>query len=133
MTTTNVWELIQFLNKEKYTYPGFTQGHQIIMRSSGCKDYQLVLEYVVVGDSGEWRLALDPVPYSEDTKSDWLTWPDLKGHPAFEADWTLEKKNRDDLKQVLITLKRVKDEFITKLVTRLDNCRLFEVTVRREQ
>lgn len=94
MKTSEVCDLVCFMNKKKIKFP---IGTQIIMQSKSNKDYELTLEFNDFSGMG-WKIAIDPVPYSEYTMSDWMSPEDLKTDPADNiTDWAMEKESREEI------------------------------------
>ena len=95
MTVHEVWNLMQFLNQCQI---GF-DGDQIILTSEKWLRDEITLDCEKNGKGRlVWHMAIDPMPYDEDTMSPWMGVKEVKAHRANAADdW-------DPGKDVLISL-----------------------------
>ena len=83
MTVHEVWNLKQFLTRNQI---GF-DGDQFILTSEKCPEYEITLD-CDENCKGRlvWHIAIDPMPYSEETMVSWMDLWEVKEHPANAAD-----------------------------------------------
>lgn len=96
MKTSEVYDLVCFMNKKKIKFP---IGTQIIMQSKSNKDYELTLEFGDFDGTAEWKLAIDPTPHDEYTMLGWMEYRwEIETHPAYGvSDWAMEKESREEI------------------------------------
>lgn len=123
MTTSEIYELICFMNKKRIKVP---LGTEIIMQSKSNKDYELTIAFNDASDTKGWKIAIDPVPYNERTMSNWMSLQELENHPAYEvSDWALEKESRYELLTALREAKRKEMEKWDNVIKGVDYCDLY--------
>lgn len=123
MKTSEVYELICFMNKKRIKVP---LGTEIIMQSKSNKDYELTIAFNDASDTKGWKIAIDPVPYNERTMSNWMSQWELENHPAYEvSDWAMEKESRYELLTALREAKRKEMEKWDNVIKGVDYCDLY--------
>ena len=123
MTVHEVWNLMQFLNRNQI---GF-DGDQIILTSEKWLRDEITLDCEQNGKGRlVWHMAIDPMPYSEETMSPWMDLAWVKEHPANAADdWD---PGKDVLTRILMdiykkvpSLREAFDNKVNELLARGEN------------
>lgn len=82
MITDQIWELFEFLNKQEI----HDKGLEISFTSKSCPDYEIIAECVEDDDSETgtdcvWKIAINSIPYDENSMTDWFRNVDDFYHP----------------------------------------------------
>lgn len=100
MRPSEVWDLIQFLNKRKI----FKKNSEIAFFSKKCSAYELT---VACMDTRVWRMGIDPMPYSSETISGWVSEGDIQDHEVSKFDdWSLEPESVKELSDMILGAQR---------------------------